>query len=84
MNICLVSQEYPPEAPGGGIGAQTYAKAHGLVARGHQFTVISSSPSPLRTITRDGAVDLIHIPDWKIDSFMRLAGLSGWLFDTTD
>ncbi|HEX4124274.1 MAG TPA: hypothetical protein VHY37_06060, partial [Tepidisphaeraceae bacterium] len=24
MNICLISQEYPPESGGGGIGTQTY------------------------------------------------------------
>ena len=32
MNICLVSQEYPPETPWGGIGTQTRIKARALTA----------------------------------------------------
>lgn len=43
MKICLVSQEYPPETGGGGIGTQTYLKAQGLATRGHQVHVISST-----------------------------------------
>src|SRR5207249_10781755 len=35
MRICIVSQEYPPETGGGGIGTQSYLKAQGLSARGH-------------------------------------------------
>src|SRR5438093_665826 len=35
MRIGLVSQEYPPETAHGGIGTQTYLKAHGLAALGH-------------------------------------------------
>ncbi len=43
MRICLVSQEYPPETGGGGIGTQTYLKAQGLSARGHEVHVVSAS-----------------------------------------
>jgi glycosyltransferase involved in cell wall biosynthesis len=43
MKICLVSQEYPPESGGGGIGTQTYVKAHGLSARGHDVYVLSAA-----------------------------------------
>jgi glycosyltransferase involved in cell wall biosynthesis len=42
MRICLVSQEYLPEGGRGGIGSQTYLKAHGLSARGHDVHVVSS------------------------------------------
>src|SRR5688572_19008084 len=43
MTICLVSQEYPPETGGGGIGTQTYLRARGLAARGHTMHVVSMS-----------------------------------------
>ena len=32
MRIVFVAQEYPPESAKGGIGTQTFAKAHGLAA----------------------------------------------------
>lgn len=41
MRIALVSQEYPPETAKGGLGTQTYLKAHGMAARGHEVHVIS-------------------------------------------
>ena len=41
MRLALVSQEYPPETAKGGLGTQTYLKAHGLAARGHEVHVIS-------------------------------------------
>jgi glycosyltransferase involved in cell wall biosynthesis len=41
MRIALVSQEYPPETAKGGIGSQTYLKAHGLKALGHEVHVIT-------------------------------------------
>jgi glycosyltransferase involved in cell wall biosynthesis len=43
MSLCLVSQEYPPETGGGGIGTQTYLRARGLSARGHTVHVVSMS-----------------------------------------
>ena len=43
MRICIVSQEYPPETGGGGIGTQSYLKAQGLSARGHHVEVVSAS-----------------------------------------
>ena len=57
MKICLVSQEYPPESGGGGIGTQTYLKAQGLSARGHQVHVISAAfDGPPRTYCDGPAV----------------------------
>ena len=43
MNICLVSQEYPPQTGGGGIGTQTWLRAHGLTERGHTVHVVAMS-----------------------------------------
>jgi glycosyltransferase involved in cell wall biosynthesis len=43
MRICIVSQEYPPETGGGGIGTQAHLKAQGLSARGHHVEVVSAS-----------------------------------------
>jgi glycosyltransferase involved in cell wall biosynthesis len=57
MKICLVSQEYPPETGWGGIGTQTYLKAHGLSRLGHQVHVVSSVTNGVaRTYHDAGAV----------------------------
>lgn len=62
LKIILVSQEYPPETARGGIGSQTYAKAHGLVGLGHQVFVISRSTNSLRNETKNGQLTVIRIP----------------------
>lgn len=41
LNICLISQEYPPETARGGIGTQTWNKARALAALGHRVRVIA-------------------------------------------
>src|SRR5579872_2779268 len=41
MRICLVSQEYPPETARGGVGTQTWNKAHALAELGHAVHVLS-------------------------------------------
>src|SRR6266478_3706874 len=61
MRVALVSREYPPETARGGIGSQTYVKAHGLAALGHEVCVISSSPDRVRREYRDGDVSVTRI-----------------------
>lgn len=63
MRIALVSQEYPPETAHGGIGTQTYLKAHGLAARAHEVYVISHSVDDRKHVYRDGGVQVIRIPN---------------------
>ena len=41
MNICLVSQEYPPQTAYGGIGTQTWNKSRMLTKLGHEVHVLS-------------------------------------------
>ena len=41
MRVCLVSYEYPPETADGGIGTQTWNKAHGLTRLGHDVEVLT-------------------------------------------
>lgn len=55
MKICIVSMEYPPESGWGGIGTQSYLKAHGLTARGHTVHVVSVAPDHQPRSYRDGA-----------------------------
>jgi glycosyltransferase involved in cell wall biosynthesis len=43
MNICLISQEYPPDTARGGIGTQTWNKARKLVMLGHEVHVLTAS-----------------------------------------
>lgn len=62
MKIALVSQEYPPETAKGGIGSQTYAKAHGLAALGHKVIVISRSIDEGRHEISDNNVTVIRLP----------------------
>jgi hypothetical protein len=59
MKICLVSQEYPPETPWGGIGTQTWNKARALAERGHETHVLSRSAeegADLRTELDHGVI----------------------------
>ena len=62
MRLCLVAQEYPPETAHGGIGAQTYAKAHALSAAGHDVVVVSHSVDGERIERSDDSVRVIRIP----------------------
>ena len=88
MRIALVSQEYPPETAKGGLGTQTFLKAHGLAALGHEIHVISRSPDGKRTeketdgvrVTRVGGFDTrfaayTEIADWITHSAMVAAEL---------
>jgi glycosyltransferase involved in cell wall biosynthesis len=54
VRIALVSQEYPPETAKGGIGSQTFTKAHGLAARGHEVHVISRTLAEPREYSENG------------------------------
>ena len=62
MRIALVSQEYPPETAKGGIGTQTFLKAHGLAALGHEVHVISRQPGGGRTEHVNNGVHVTRIP----------------------
>src|SRR6185295_15603460 len=62
MRLGLVSQEYPPETAHGGIGSQTYLKAHTLAALGHQVHVVSRSTDEKKHEYRDQAVGVTRIP----------------------
>lgn len=70
MRIALVSQEYPPETAKGGIGSQTYLKAHGLTSLGHEVHVISRSPNGQRTERDDNGVRVTRVPGF--DSHMAI------------
>ncbi|MGI8825518.1 MAG: glycosyltransferase family 4 protein [Chloroflexota bacterium] len=61
--MALVSLEYPPETAHGGIGSQTYLKAHGLAGLGHDVHVISGSIDERRHEYGDGPVRVIRAPD---------------------
>jgi len=61
LKIGLISREYPPETATGGIGTQTFIKAHGLAAIGHEVVVISRSPDGNHSERQDGDVLLVRI-----------------------
>lgn len=57
MNVCFVSQEYPPETVRGGVGVQTWNKARSLASLGHEIHVLSCGSAPgedLSTAEGDG------------------------------
>ena len=66
MRICLVSQEYPPETARGGIGTQTWNKAHTLTRLGHTVHVLScaagSGPDPTTRTANGVTVHRIQPP----------------------
>jgi len=68
MKICLISQEYPPETGGGGIGTQTWLKAQGLSARGHEVHVISLSWDQSPKLYNDGKAVIHRIPHPPLDA----------------
>ena len=70
MRIAFVSQEYPPETAHGGIATQTWTKARGMAARGHEVYVVASSTDERRHAYEDEAVHVTRIPGF--DSRMQL------------
>ena len=83
MRIGLVSQEYPPETAHGGIGSQTYLKAHGLTALGHNVRVISRSVDNQKHLYLDEAVQVTRIPG--LESKMPLhTEIVDWLTYSTE
>ena len=69
MRICIVSQEYPPETGGGGIGTQSYLKAQGLSARGHHVEVVSASwKNPRSEYDGKALVHRIKPSDFGLDA----------------
>ena len=73
MRIALVSQEYPPETAKGGLGTQTYLKAHGMAARGHEVHVISHTGTNRveQWEYMDGDVHVLRIPGFYHRLFIR-------------
>ena len=67
LKIALVAQEYPPETARGGIGSQTFSKAHGLADFGHKVFVISRSTNQQRHEVSIGNITVIRIPGMEND-----------------
>ena len=71
MNICLVSQEYPPETALGGIGTQNWNKARALSRLGHTVHVLSCGvhkDAEWRTQSHDGVtVHRMRPPECYVD-----------------
>lgn len=65
MRIALISQEYPPETAKGGLGTQTFVKAHGLARRGHEVYVISRSTNGAPRAYWDGPVHVTRIAGFE-------------------
>ena len=82
MNICLVSQEYPPETAWGGVGTQTWVKARGLARRGHDVHVLACSDRPqegIRTESHDGVtVHRIQPPGYDFPVYGKPLWMLGW------
>lgn len=61
MNICLVSQEYPPETAHGGIGTQTWNKSRMLTRLGHQVHVLSCAAGKAAADLTTNVIDGVHV-----------------------
>ena len=62
MKIALVAQGYPSKMGRGGIGSQTYAKAHSLAALGHEVFVVSRSWDMERHESSEGNIHVFLVP----------------------
>jgi len=72
FNICLVSEEYPPDTGWGGIGTYMYNLAAGLSKEGHNVTVITLAQEKEETVRQD------NITVFRLnDSFVK--GFSKWM-----
>lgn len=68
MNVCLISEEFPPQTLWGGIGTYTYNLAGGLAALGHRVHVISRTWEKEGVQEMDGVmVHRVAVPDpsWR-------------------
>lgn len=65
MNICLISNEYPPETGFGGIGTYTYNLAQGLSELDNTVTVITQAVNEEK-VYKDKKVTVYRIRDKKI------------------
>ena len=61
MRVCLVSREYPPET--GGIGTQTFLKAHALTDLGHAVHVVTAASDANAGLSLDAEVVLHRVAD---------------------
>ncbi len=68
MRVCLLTLEWPPY--GCGIGTYMYNLARGLIAGGHEVTVITHDRNPLNV----GGVQFLKVPvlDFKSSIWLRL------------
>lgn len=82
MKIALVSQEYPPETAKGGIGSQTWIKAHGLAALGHDIHVISRQVNGPRRDYLDGKVCVTRVPG-AVDPAVIHTEVGDWISYST-
>lgn len=80
INICLISNEYPPETGFGGIGTYTYNLAHGLTNLGHKVTVISTGED--NSQTDDHGVKLIRLSG-KVHKYKLGFKILNWFFPTS-
>jgi glycogen(starch) synthase len=65
LRIALVSQEYPPDTAKGGIGTQTFLKARGLSALGHEVHVITRAADDRRSEQRRDGVHVTRLPGFS-------------------
>jgi glycogen synthase len=67
LNICFVSQEYPPETGWGGIGSYVYEMARALTTRGHCVVVLSSAVERETYAFTEGIHIYRILPRWNLD-----------------
>jgi glycosyltransferase involved in cell wall biosynthesis len=61
MNICLVTQYFPPDTGGGGIASYAQYLAQGLRARGHSIRVISRLAPNSKPFANVGDIEIYRI-----------------------
>lgn len=77
LNICLISQEFPPHTNWGGVGVQFDNLAQAACKMGHTVVVISRSESGAPAYERQPS----GVEVWRVGISMRRRMLTGRTFD---
>ena len=66
LNICFVSQEYPPETGWGGIGSYVYEMARALNEKGHRVIVLARAVEKESYTFTEGIYVYRILPRWNL------------------
>lgn len=67
MKIAIVTQEYPDEVGGGGIGTYVFLLSHNLAEKGHAVTIFCETKNETLILNKNNNLQLVKISTTKND-----------------